>query len=83
MRDLLEVMARSLVDHPEEVVVTEEKKTDMIVLNLRVAESDMGKVIGKSGRIAKALRQVLNAAAAKDKLKVVVDIGEDRRGPHE
>ena len=57
------------------MTVTEEKKNDMIVLNLRVAESDMGKVIGRSGRIAKALRQVLNAAASRDKLKVVVDIG--------
>ena len=75
MRDLLEVMAKALVDNPGEVVVTEEKKNDMIVLNLRVAESDMGKVIGKSGRIAKALRQVLNAAASRDRLKVVVDIG--------
>ena len=63
------------MDNPGEVVVTEEKKNDMIVLNLRVAESDMGKVIGKSGRIAKALRQVLNAAASRDRLKVVVDIG--------
>ncbi len=75
MRELLEVMAKALVDNPAEVTVTEEKKNDMIVLNLRVAESDMGKVIGRSGRIAKALRQVLNAAASRDKLKVVVDIG--------
>lgn len=75
MRELLEVMAKALVDNPAEVTVTEEKKNDLIVLNLRVAESDMGKVIGKSGRIAKALRQVLNAAASRDKLKVVVDIG--------
>ena len=75
MRELLEVMARALVDHPEEVAVTEEQKSDMIVLKLYVAESDMGKVIGKSGRIAKALRQVINAAASRDKLKVVVDIG--------
>lgn len=75
MRELLEVMAKALVDNPGEVVVTEEKKNDMIVLSLRVAESDMGKVIGKSGRIAKALRQVLNAAASRDRLKVVVDIG--------
>lgn len=75
MRELLEVMARALVDHPEEVAVTEEQKSDMIVLKLHVAESDMGKVIGKSGRIAKALRQVINAAASRDKLKVVVDIG--------
>ena len=75
MRELLEVMAKALVDNPEEVVVTEEEKNDMIVLRLKVSESDMGKVIGRSGRIAKALRQVLNAAASRDKVKVVVDIG--------
>ena len=75
MRNLLEVMAKSLVDHPDEVLVTEENRDDMLVLNLKVAQSDMGKVIGKSGRIAKALRQVLNAAASRDKIKVIVDIG--------
>ena len=75
MEKLLEVMAKSLVDYPDEVVITKEEKEDMIILNLKVAESDMGKVIGKSGRIAKALRQVLNAAASKGKDKVVLDIG--------
>ncbi len=76
MKELLEVMAKSLVDHPEEVVVTEVHKEDLLVLKLRVAQEDMGKVIGKSGRIAKALRQVLNAAASRGKTKVVVDIGD-------
>lgn len=76
MKELLEVMAKSLVDHPEEVVVTEVNKEDLLVLKLRVAQEDMGKVIGKSGRIAKALRQVLNAAASRGKTKVVVDIGD-------
>ena len=75
MEKLLEVMAKSLVDDPDQVEITKEEKGDMVVLSLKVAESDMGKVIGKSGRIAKALRQVLNAAATKDKLKVVLDIG--------
>ena len=75
MKELLEIMAKSLVDHPEAVSVTAEEKGDSIFLRLKVAESDMGKVIGKSGRIAKALRQVLNAAASKDKLRVIVDIG--------
>ena len=75
MEKLLEVMAKSLVDDPDQVVITKEEKGDMVVLSLKVAESDMGKVIGKSGRIAKALRQVLNAAATRDKLKVVLDIG--------
>ncbi len=75
MKEILEVIAKSLVDHPDEVVVTEEQKEDVIVLSLQVAQSDMGKVIGKSGRIAKAIRQVINAAASKDKNKVIVDIG--------
>jgi len=75
MEKLLEVMAKSLVDNPDEVVITKEVKDDMTVLTLKVADSDMGKVIGKSGRIAKALRQVLSAAASRDKEKVVLDIG--------
>lgn len=75
MKELLELMAKSLVDQADEVQVTEEVRDDVVVLNLKVAESDMGKVIGKSGRIAKALRQVLNAAASRDKTKVIVDIG--------
>lgn len=75
MEKLLEVMAKSLVDNPDEVVITKEERDDMIILNLKVAESDMGKVIGKSGRIAKALRQVLNVAASREKDKVVLDIG--------
>lgn len=76
MKELLEVMAKALVDQPEEVSVTEEQKDDLLVLKLRVAQSDMGKVIGKSGRIAKALRQVLNAAASREKIKVAVDIDD-------
>ena len=76
MKELLEVMAKSLVDCPEEVTVTQEEKGDLLVLKLRVAQSDMGKVIGKSGRIAKALRQVLNAAASRENTKVVGDIGD-------
>lgn len=75
MEKLLEVMAKSLVDNPDEVVITKEVRDDMTVLTLKVAESDMGKVIGKSGRIAKALRQVLSAAASRGKEKVVLDIG--------
>ena len=75
MKEVLETIAKSLVDNKDEVEVTEEIKNDVIVLNLKVAQSDMGKVIGKSGRVAKAIRQVLNAAASRDKLKVIVDIG--------
>ena len=75
MRDLLDRMARALVDHPDAVSVTEEEKGDTLYLHLCVADSDMGKVIGKSGRIAKSLRQVLSAAAAREHLRVIVDIG--------
>lgn len=75
MKEVLEAIAKSLVDNKDEVSVTEERKNDVIILNLKVAQSDMGKVIGKSGRVAKAIRQVLNAAASRDKLKVIVDIG--------
>ena len=75
MKEILEVIAKSLVDNPDAVVITEEIKDDTVVLKLQVAQADMGKVIGKSGRIAKAIRQVLNAAAARDKTKVIVDIG--------
>ena len=75
MKEVLEAIAKSLVDNKEEVMVTEERKNDVIILNLKVAQSDMGKVIGTSGRVATAIRQVLNAAASRDKLKVIVDIG--------
>ena len=75
MKEVLEVIAKSLVDNPDEVVVTEEIKDDAVVLKLNVAQSDMRKVIGKSGRIAKAIRRVINAAASHDKTKVIVDIG--------
>ena len=76
MKELVKVIAVSLVDHPEEVVVTEKETDHSIIVELHVAPDDMGKVIGKSGRIAKALRQVLNAAASRGKTKVVVDIGD-------
>ena len=74
MRDLVEVIAKALVDHPDEVVVTEKEDGKTLVLELKVAESDMGKVIGKQGRIAKAIRSVVKAAAAKEDKKVIVDI---------
>ena len=74
MRELVEVIAKALVDHPEEVVVTERTEGKAIVLEVKVAESDMGKVIGKQGRIAKAIRSVVKAAAAKEDKKVIVDI---------
>ena len=74
MKDLVEIIAKALVDSPDQVVVTETKKEDTVVVELRVAPSDMGKVIGKQGRIAKSIRSVVNAAAAREKIKVVVDI---------
>ena len=74
MKELVEVIAKSLVDNPEEVVVSEREDTKSIVVELRVAPSDMGKVIGKQGRIAKAIRAVVKAAASKIDKKVIVDI---------
>ena len=74
MKELVKVIAMALVDHPEEVVVTEEETEKAIVVTLKVASEDMGKVIGKQGRIAKAIRSVVKAAAAKEDKKVIVDI---------
>lgn len=74
MKELVEVIAKALVDHPEEVSVNEKNEGRTIVLELHVAEGDMGKVIGKQGRIAKAIRSVVKAAAAKEDKKVGVDI---------
>ena len=74
MKELVEVIAKSLVDYPEEVVVTETENDKSIVVELHVASSDRGKVIGKQGRIAKAIRSVVKAAASKSDKKVVVDI---------
>lgn len=74
MKELVEVIARALVDHPDEVIVTETNNGKEIVLELKVAPEDMGKVIGKQGRIAKAIRSVVKAAAAKDDIKVILDI---------
>ena len=74
MKELVEVIAKSLVDYPDQVVVTETDNEKAIVLELRVAQSDMGKVIGKQGRIAKAIRSVVKAAASKEEKKVIVEI---------
>ena len=76
MRELVEVLAQSLVDHPEEVTVQETEKDNEILLELKVAQEDMGKVIGKQGRIAKANRAVVKAAASKTDKKVIVEIGQ-------
>ncbi len=74
MKQVLEIIARSLVDHPEAVSVTEVEAEDSVTLELRVAEDDMGKVIGKQGRIAKAIRTVVKAAANRENKRVVVEI---------
>ena len=74
MKELVEVIAKSLVDNPDEVVVTEKDTGKSLVLELKVASSDMGKVIGKQGRIAKAIRSVVKAAASKEDKKVIADI---------
>ena len=74
MQELVVVIAIALVDDPESVVVNEREEKKTTVLEVRVAESDMGKVIGKQGRIAKAIRSVVKAAAAKEDKKVIVDI---------
>ena len=74
MKKLVEVIAKSLVDSPEEVVVTETEENDAVLLELKVAPADMGKVIGRQGRIAKAIRTVVKAASSKSEKKVVVDI---------
>jgi hypothetical protein len=74
MKELVEVLAKALVDHPEEVVVTETENEDATIVELRVSPTDMGKVIGKQGRIAKAIRSLVKAAASKDDRKVIVEI---------
>ncbi len=74
MKDLVEVIAKSLVDNPSEVHVNEIQGEQDLILELRVAPEDMGKVIGKQGRIAKAIRTVVKAAALNENQKVVVEI---------
>lgn len=74
MKELVEVIAKALVDYPDQVTVTETETDKSIIVELRVAQSDMGKVIGKQGRIAKAIRSVVKAAASKSEKKVIVDI---------
>ena len=74
MRELDEVIAKALVEHPHEVVVTQKEDGKYITIELHVAASDMGKVIGKQGRIAKAIRSVVKAASSKENQKVDVEI---------
>ena len=74
MKELLEYIAKSLVDCPENVYVTQEDGDNSMVLKLHVAESDMGKVIGKQGRIAKSIRSVMKACASREVIRVIVEI---------
>ena len=74
MGELVAFIARSLVDHPDEVSVNEKHTEYSIVVELKVASEDMGKVIGKQGRIAKAIRTVVTATAVKESKRVVVEI---------
>ncbi len=74
MKDLVEVIAKALVKNPEQVNVTEAVDTEIAVYELHVAPEDMGKVICKQGRIAKAIRTVVKAAATRENKKVVVEI---------
>lgn len=74
MKQLLIDIVKPIVDNPEEVVVVERTSGDMTVLELTVAKSDIGKVIGRGGKIAKSIRNVVRAAAAKENKRVIVDI---------
>jgi predicted RNA-binding protein YlqC (UPF0109 family) len=74
MKELLETIAKALVDYPNEVGVNEVEGERSLILELKVSKDDMGKVIGKQGRIAKAIRTVMKAAAVKDNKRVVVEI---------
>ncbi|MDD4335164.1 MAG: KH domain-containing protein [Desulfotomaculaceae bacterium] len=74
MKELVEILAKALVDQPEKVVVNMIEKDRSTLIELQVAREDMGKVIGKQGRIAKAIRAVVKVAAARQKKKVIVEI---------
>ena len=76
MRDLVEVMARALVDHPDQVQVAEVEGEQTAVIELRVAQDDLGRVIGKAGRTANAMRTILSAAGVKAHRRVVLEILE-------
>ena len=76
MKELIEFLARGLVDNPDEVRIEEEGDRERVVYHLEVAEGDMGKVIGKEGRIANAMRSLLKVAAARDGTRVSLEIGD-------
>lgn len=78
MKELVEYLARSLVNHPESVEVKETLGETASVLELKVAQEDLGRVIGKQGRTAKSIRTILNAAASRTNRKVVLEILENK-----
>ena len=76
MQELVEYIAKSLVDRPEEVRVSLEEKEDVTVLHLSVAKEDLGKIIGRQGRTARALRTLVNAASAKQERRCILEVEE-------
>jgi predicted RNA-binding protein YlqC (UPF0109 family) len=76
MKELIDYIAKSLVENPDEVETTEEWDGNRYIIHLDVAESDMGKVIGRGGRVAEAMRALLKVAAAKQDTRAVLDIGD-------
>ena len=78
MVELVEYIAKSLVDNPEKVVVTSSKRDNQVDISLLVASEDMGKVIGKQGRIAKAIRSILKAISMKEEIEINLDIEENK-----
>ena len=76
MKEITEFIAKVLVDNPDDVSVSETETEQAVILELRVAQSDLGKIIGKHGRTAKAIRSVLNAASTKRKTRVALEIVE-------
>jgi len=76
MKALVEIIAKALVDDPSQVVTAEETEEDTLVIKLTVAKEDMGRIIGKEGRTAKAIRTILNAVSTKDNKKAILKIVE-------
>jgi uncharacterized protein len=76
MKALVEIIAKALVDNPSQVVAAEETEEDTLVIKLTVAKEDMGRIIGKEGRTAKAIRTILNAVSTKDNKKAMLKIVE-------
>ncbi|MFI5358434.1 MAG: KH domain-containing protein [Halanaerobiales bacterium] len=77
MKELVETIAKAIVDNPEQVVVNEVVGEKSVILELSVAEEDMGKIIGRQGRIARAIRTVVKAAATREGKKAIVDIQDN------